>query len=107
MGLFTAPRERCERLERLQELHAHSRPEWIVFYSERDEPVGWFYGYMEDEETFFIDTIGLVPAFRGQGIYMAFLRQLIAYLRVIGYERVTTTHHPNNRAALIADFGRI
>jgi len=107
LGLFTAPRERCERLERLQELHAHSRPEWIVFYSERDEPVGWFYGYMEDEETFFIDTIGLVPAFRGQGIYMAFLRQLIAYLRVIGYERVTTTHHPNNRAALIADFGRI
>jgi RimJ/RimL family protein N-acetyltransferase len=103
LGLFTAPEARRERLEHLQKLYARSHPEWIVFYNVKDEPIGWFYGYMEDEETFFIDTIGLVPAFRGQGVYSAFLRQLIAYLRAIGYERLTTSHHPNNRAALIAD----
>jgi RimJ/RimL family protein N-acetyltransferase len=103
LGLFAPPEARRERLERLQKLHAYSHPEWIVFYNGQDEPVGWFYGYMEDEETFFIDTIGLVPAFRGKGIYSAFLVQLIAYLGAIGYERLTTTHHPNNRAALIAD----
>jgi len=103
VGLFEAPETRRERLEHLQKLHAYSQPEWIVFYNAKDEPIGWFYGYMEDGETFFIDTIGLVPAFRGQGIYSAFLRQLIAYLRAIGYERLTTSHGPNNRAALIAD----
>lgn len=103
LGLFAAPEARHERLGRLQQLHARSQPEWIVFYNSEDEPIGWFYGYMEDEETFFIDTIGLVPAFRGRGIYSAFLRQLIAYLRAVGYERLTTSHHPNNRAALIAD----
>jgi RimJ/RimL family protein N-acetyltransferase len=103
LGLFAAPETRRERLERLQKLHAYSQPEWIVFYNAKDEPIGWFYGYMEDGETFFIDTIGLVPAFRGRGIYSAFLRQLIAYLRAMGYERLTTSHHPNNRAALIAD----
>ena len=103
VGLFEAPEARRERLERLQKLHARSQPEWVVFYNGKDEPIGWFYGYMEDEETFFIDTIGLVPAFRGRGIYSAFLRQLIAYLRALGYERLTTSHGPNNRAALIAD----
>jgi RimJ/RimL family protein N-acetyltransferase len=103
VGLFEAPETRRERLEHLQKLHAYSQSEWIVFYNAKDEPIGWFYGYMEDRETFFIDTIGLVPAFRGQGIYSAFLRQLISYLRAVGYERLTTSHHPNNRAALIAD----
>jgi RimJ/RimL family protein N-acetyltransferase len=103
LGLFSAPEARHERLERLQKSHARSQPEWIVFYDEEDAPVGWFYGYMEDEETFFIDTIGLIPAFRGRGIYTAFLKQLSAYLRAIGYERLATSHHPNNRAALIAD----
>jgi GNAT superfamily N-acetyltransferase len=97
LGLFATPETRHEGLQ-----HVRSHPEWIVFYN-TEEPIGWFYGYMEDEETFFIDTMGLVPAFRGQGIYSAFLVQLIEYLRAAGYERVATTHHPNNRAALIAD----
>ncbi len=58
---------------------------------------------MEDEESFFIDTIGLVPEFRGKGIYQAFLRRLITYLRAVGYERLTSSHHPNNRAVLIPE----
>ena len=102
LGLFATPEARHERLEPLRKRHARASPEWMVFYS-KEEPIGWFYGYMEDEETFFIDTIGLVPAFRGRGIYTAFLRQWIACLRAMGYERLTTSHHPNNRAALIAD----
>ncbi len=103
LGLFEAPEVRRERLEHLKKLHAYSQPEWIVFYNAKDEPIGWFFGYMEDEDTFFIDTIGLVPAFRGRGIYTAFLRQLIEYLRAIGFERLTTSHATNTRAALIAD----
>ncbi len=58
---------------------------------------------MEDVETFFIDTVGLIPAFRNRGIYTAFLKQIIAYLGAMGYERLTTSHHPNNRAILIVE----
>lgn len=102
-GPYQVPEARREKLERLKKMLAYSGEEWMVFYSEEDEPVGWFWGYMEDEETFFIDTIGLVPAFRSRGIYSAFLRGLVAYLGATGYERVTTTHHPNNRAVIIAE----
>ena len=102
-GVFLAPEARREKLEHLKKMLAYSDEKWMVFYSAEGEPVGWFIGYMEDEETFFIDTIGLVPAFRNRGIYSAFLRGLVAYLGALGYERVTTTHHPNNRAVMIAE----
>jgi RimJ/RimL family protein N-acetyltransferase len=102
-GQFTPPETRRDNLERLQKHYTPSFAQWIVFYSDRNEPVGWLYGYMEDSETFFIDTVGLIPAFRNRGIYTAFLKQLIAYLGALGYERLTTSHHPNNRAVMIAE----
>lgn len=102
-GHFVAPEARRGRLERAGKRHGPPSPEWIIFYHGQDEPVGWFYGFMEDEETFFIDTVGLIPAFRHRGIYTAFLKQLIAYLGALGYERLTTSHHPNNRAVMIPE----
>ena len=102
-GIFLAPKARQKRVGQLWGMHIDTHPEWIVFQDKGGEPIGWFYGYMEDEESFFIDTIGLVPAFRTKGIYQAFLRELIAYLGEVGYERLTSTHHPNNRAVLIAE----
>ena len=102
-GVFRPPKDRQERVNQLWGFHVDTHPEWIVFFDECDEPIGWFYGYMEDEESFFIDTIGLVPEYRNKGIYRVFLRQLIAYLGAVGYERLTSTHHPNNRGVLIPE----
>jgi RimJ/RimL family protein N-acetyltransferase len=56
-----------------------------------------------DATAFFIDTIGFIPSYRGRGLYTAFLNQLLIYLEAVDYERVTTTHHPNNRAILMAE----
>ena len=58
---------------------------------------------MEDAATFFIDKIGFILSYRGKGLYTAFLKQWLPYMEALGYERVTTTHHPNNRAILIAE----
>ncbi len=103
VGLFETPDDRQDTQKAHRRQHSRSAPEWIVFSKEIEESIGWFYGYMEDEETFFIDTIGFIPEYRGAGIYKAFLVGLLDYLSDLGYERVTTSHHPNNRAALIAD----
>jgi RimJ/RimL family protein N-acetyltransferase len=102
-GVFRPPQARGERAARLWEARIDTHPEWIIFFDKGEDPIGWFYGYMEDEETFFIDTIGLVPEVRKQGIYQAFLEKLIDYLKAVGYERLTSSHHPNNRAVLIAE----
>ena len=50
-----------------------------------------------------LDTFGLLVEQRGKGIYRAFMRQMLAYLKDAGYERVTVCTHPNNRAMLIAN----
>jgi len=102
-GVFRPPKARAQRVTRLWEQRIDTHPEWIVFFDQDDHPIGWFYGYMEDEQTFFIDTIGLVPEVRAKGIYQAFLKQLIQYLKAAGYERLTSSHHPNNRAVLIPE----
>ena len=101
--LFQVPPERQPDMRRLQQSYTPSHPECIVFYADAQEPIGWFYSYREDATTMFIDTIGFLPPYRGRGLYSAFLPKYLAYVAALGYERVTTSHHPNNRAIMIAE----
>jgi RimJ/RimL family protein N-acetyltransferase len=48
-------------------------------------------------------SYGFLPAYRGRGLYSAFLPKYLAYVTALGQERVTTSHHPNNRAIMIAE----
>lgn len=104
LRLFQVPPARQPDVHRLQQSYAPSHPKCVVFYTEETHlPVGWFYSYREDAATTFIDTVGFLPAYRRQGLYTAFLPKYLAYVTALGYERVTTTHHPNNRAIMIAE----
>jgi GNAT superfamily N-acetyltransferase len=103
LNLFQVPPERETTTQRLQQSHAPSNPECILFYNESNQAVSWFYSYREEAATLFIDTVGFLPDYRGRGLYTAFLRQYIAYAAALGFERLTTNHHPNNRAIMIAE----
>lgn len=103
LGHYQPPAVRQEQASHLVNACVPSGQLSIAFYDSDDAPVGWFWGYMEYADTFTIDTFGLVPAYRGRGIYGAFTRSLLDYLTAIGYERVTVITHPNNRAMLIAN----
>jgi RimJ/RimL family protein N-acetyltransferase len=103
LRLFQVPPEREDNTRRLQQSHTPSNPECILFYNDSNQAVGWFYSYREEAATLFIDTVGFLPEYRGRGLYTAFLRQYIAYATALGSERITTNHHPNNRAIMIAE----
>jgi len=103
LRLFEVPAERQPNSYRLRESYAPSHPEYIVFYDAMHVPVGWFYSYREDATSTFIDTVGFLPAYRGRGLYSAFLPKYMAYVAALGIERLTTSHHPNNRAIMIAE----
>ena len=103
LRLFDVPPERQPGVQRLRQSHTPSHPEYVVFYADGNLPVGWFYSYREDATSTFIDTVGFLPAYRGRGLYSAFLPQYIAYATALGLERVVTSHHPNNRAIMIAE----
>lgn len=103
LGHFAPPASRQKKIKQLESIHKSSGSESIAFYNADKKPVGWFWGYMEYADTFTIDTFGLIPAYRGRGIYSAFMQPLLTYLTTIGYERVTVMTHANNRAMLITN----
>jgi RimJ/RimL family protein N-acetyltransferase len=98
---YQLPPERRAQVVRLTKLFRKTHHERFVFY-DSDTPVGWSMGHMDDPITFRMNNSGLLPDYRRRGIYTAFTRRLLDYLKALGYERVTSDHHPTNRAILIA-----
>ncbi len=98
---FRTPPDRAAQVALLKTLYNDWHQVNLVVYNAADEPIAWHYGRMEDYLTFYMHTFGLLPAYRGQGIYTAFLRAFCAYIGDLGYERLTSHHQPNNAAVLI------
>lgn len=101
LGAYTLPEERRAKLTPLRQAFAGSHHEFFVFY-DGDTVAGWSYGDMHDAETYFMSNSAILPDYRRQGIYSGFLSQFLNYLRELGYERVTSTHQPNNSAVIMA-----
>jgi GNAT superfamily N-acetyltransferase len=76
--------------------------EYFVFYNEKEEPVGFSSGCLQDAYTFFMEWSGILPAYQRQGLYSTFLEKLLVYLKELGIERVTSNHMGTNRPVLIA-----
>lgn len=99
---FSLPAERRDsRKQALFALQSKTHQDAVVFY-DGATAVGWSAGRMTGASEFMMDVTGLHPDYQGKGIYTAFLRLYLPYLRDIGYERVVSFHSPTNRGVLIA-----
>ena len=98
---FSLPSERREEKKRLYTLQRMSHQEAVVFYDD-DKAIGWSAGRMTGASEFMMDVTGILPEYQSKGIYTAFLKLYMPYLRDCGYERVASYHSPTNRAVLIA-----
>lgn len=76
--------------------------EHFVFYDAAGQPVGWSTGEQRQGDDFFMTWSGILPEWQRRGLYGAFLGRLKSYLGALGYRRLTSNHHVNNRAVLIA-----
>lgn len=99
---YAVPEERRARLKPLAEAFARTHHEYFIIRTEAGTPIGFSYGDMRDGQTFFMTSTGILLEYQQQGIYTAFLKRLLSYLYAVGYERVLSNHHPNNRAVIIA-----
>ncbi len=102
IGAYEMPAGREANGRALAEVFAAAHHERFLMVDENQQAVGWSFGDMRDRETFFMTSIGLLPAYRQRGIYTAFSQRLLAYLSALGYERVVSNHQTNNRAVVIA-----
>lgn len=99
---FNLPAERRdERKKALFALQRNTHQDAVVFYT-GDKAIGWSAGRMTGASEFMMDVTGIHPDYQSKGIYTAFLRVYLPYLRDVGYERVVSYHSPTNRAVLIA-----
>lgn len=101
LGAYSIPQERQANLTPLRQVFAGTHHEYFVFY-DGDTVAGWSYGDMHDPETYFMSNTAIRKAYQRRGIYSKFLGHFIDYLTALGYERITSTHQPNNRAVLMA-----
>lgn len=85
-----------------RQLAGQIHAEYFVFYNADGEPVGFSLGKVVNEQTFFMEWSGILPAYRRRGLYSQFLEVLIPYLKALGLERITSNHMGNNRPVLIA-----
>ncbi len=99
-SLFGVPEIRKKKINPLSATLSGRHKETILF-SDKGLPIGFFYGHIENEITFRMQTTGLLKPYRNKGIYSRFLNKLSLYIETLGYERITSYHHPNNTAVLI------
>lgn len=100
---FQPPAARKSIIDQLRINYATTvHHEFLIFKDHTGKDVGWFVGEAEDDTTFYLRNGGGVPEVRGLGGMKLFLPKFLLYLRDIGYERVTSEHHPNNVAVCIA-----
>jgi acetyltransferase (GNAT) family protein len=99
---FEVPDERRVKFEPLSALSGPPHQEHVLFRTDDGTPIGYFFGNMREPQTFFMISTGLLSSYRQRGLYTRFTEQLLRYLYALGYERVQSMHHPNNRAVLIA-----
>ncbi|MEM9953530.1 MAG: GNAT family N-acetyltransferase [Chloroflexota bacterium] len=98
---FVISEERQLTARVLREFFDFSHHEYLLFKDIDDTVVGYAYGDMRDSQTFFMTSTGILSEHRRKGLYSGFVTYLLQYLSKIGYERVVSNHHPNNRAVII------
>ena len=84
----------------------HCSNEYKKIHSEKflikykGKTVGWSQGEMEDFETFYMRSTGILPKHQGKGIYAEFLKVFESYIFKLGYARISSQHSPTNATVL-------
>ena len=77
-------------------------PSFVAVGREEGELVGFMSGYATDEVTLYIQRIGFLSAFRGQGLAMVMWAMVADFLRRDGYRYLTGAMRTDNPAALVS-----
>jgi len=94
------PADRQPAVAGLKSIYRRMHQERFLLRDENDAVQGWFGGQQEDPITFNIGRVGMMPAYRKRGAARFYL-QFIDYIRELGYERLTSHHHPHNTEPII------
>ncbi|MEM7037304.1 MAG: GNAT family N-acetyltransferase [Bacteroidota bacterium] len=72
----------------------------FVIYHE-EEFVGWMTGREENYETFYMENSGVLPKWRGKGVYSAMMKEMMKLAKEKGYQIIKSRHNATNNAILV------
>ena len=96
---YLPPANTVKKMKGLRAEYAKIHHEYFLFKKGKTI-VGWSYGEMDDFETFYMRSTGLLPEYRKRMVYSEFLGQFVKYAHAMGYQRVSSHHHPDNLAVI-------
>jgi RimJ/RimL family protein N-acetyltransferase len=73
----------------------------LVFVLKDDVLVGWCFGLQKDSDTFEMINSGIISDYRRQGLYSQCLDMMVNHVAELGFQKISSRHHPNNNAVLI------
>lgn len=71
-----------------------------AFIMKGDKIVGWHMGRQTDTDTYYMANTAVLPEYRGRGIYIELVVALIEYLRIRGFQKLTSRHLASNNLIL-------
>lgn len=71
-----------------------------LVFERGDEVVGCYVGAQSQSDHYHMQFTGIRAAWRGRGLYSAFLQRLLECLRAVGFRQAFSRHLPDNSAVL-------
>ncbi len=68
---------------------------------DREQLVGWSFGQQDGFDNFYMQSSGVLPAYRRRGIYTRLLSKVLAEAETYGFSRICSLHVCTNNAVLI------
>lgn len=81
--------------------HTKERQMFCFFIYKKDEIIGWHFGKQIDHEEYYMINTAIYEQYRNNGVYQAFLKEIILFLKEKGYQLISSKHHASNNAVLV------
>ena len=66
-----------------------------------NEMIGWSYGLQISNDTFRMTTTGILVEHQRKGIYSAFVKELLQFLKLEGYQKVVSRHYATDNQVIV------
>lgn len=78
----------------------------LAIFNEKDEFVGWSWGFQESHTTFYVANSAILPEYRRKGLYTMLLNRMLDEAVELGFQLIYSRHSATNNQIIIPKLKR-
>lgn len=78
----------------------------LAIFNEKDEFVGWSWGFQESHTTFYVANSAILPEYRRKGLYTMLLNRMLDEATALGFQLIYSRHCATNNQVIIPKLKR-